>query len=122
MINFTVENEVVDQTLISFLKKRFKTTPLSLIYKLFRSKKIQVDGKSVRYYHHRLKAGERITIHDSSLQVSNPNFSSVPKKSQLNLSAVYEDQNLLIVRKEHGVSMPELDKIVQYYFYQQNSG
>src|SRR5206468_3316340 len=33
---------------------------------------------------------------------------------------IYEDQNIIIVLKEHGLSMPELDKVVQYYFYRQN--
>ena len=44
MLVFTIQKEEADQTIISFLKKRFKTTPLSLIYKLFRNKKIKVEA------------------------------------------------------------------------------
>src|SRR5688572_2261068 len=120
MINFTIQKEGADQTLISFLKKRFKTTPLSLIYKLFRTKKVKVNGKDIRYYHHRLKVGEEISIHDGSLKVSNPNITTKPEKSEINPKIIYEDQNIIVVLKEHGLSMPELDKTTQYYFYQQN--
>src|SRR3954470_8011744 len=120
MLTFTIQKEEADQTLVSFLKIRFKTTPLSLIYKLFRTKKIKVNGKDIRYYHHRLKAGEEISIHDHSLKVSNPNISTKPEKSEINPEIIYEDQNIIIVLKEHGLSMPELDKATRYFFYQQN--
>lgn len=120
MISFIIGKEETDQTIISFLKRRFKTTPLSLIYKLFRNKKIKINGESIRYYHHRLKVGEEINIYDNSLKVSNPNISWLPNKSKVNFEVIYEDKNILLVLKEHGISMPELDKAVKYYFYQQN--
>ena len=102
------------------MKTRFKTTPLSLIYKLFRTKKVKINGKDIRYYHHRLKAGEEISIHDHSLKISNPNISVNPEKSEINPEIIYEDQNIIIVLKGHGLSMPELDKATKYFFYQQN--
>ena len=68
MLNFTIQKEETDQTIISFLKKRFKTTPLSLIYKLFRTKKIKVAGEVIRYYHYRLKTGEEIVIDENFLK------------------------------------------------------
>src|SRR3954469_13062703 len=120
MLNFIIKEGEADQTLISFLKKRFKTTPLSLLYKLFRTKKVKVNGKDIRYYHHRLKLGEEIIIYDTSLIISKPNKIVAPKKSEINIEIVYEDKNILIVLKEHGIIMPELDKETQYYFYQQN--
>src|SRR5215204_57471 len=118
MPNFIIEKEAADQALISFLKKRFKTTPLTLIYKLFRTKKIKINGADVRYYHHRLKVGEEIIIYDNSLKVSQPNISPKPEKSEINPEIIYEDDNIIIVLKEHGLSMSELDKTVQYYVYQ----
>ncbi|CAG8657050.1 10260_t:CDS:1, partial [Ambispora gerdemannii] len=120
MPNFTIAKEEDNQTLISFLKKRFKTTPLKLIYKLFRTKKIKIDGEDVRYYHHRLKTGEEIIIYDNSLKISQSNISLKPENSEINPEIVYEDENIIIVVKEHNISMPELDKAVQYYFYQHN--
>jgi 23S rRNA pseudouridine955/2504/2580 synthase len=120
MLSFIIKEGESDQTLISFLKKGFKTTPLSLIYKLFRTKKVKVNGEDIRYYHHRLKLGEEIIIYDTSLIISKPNKIVAPKKSEINIEVIYEDKNVLIVLKEHGMIMPELDKEAQYYFYQQN--
>src|SRR6185369_11423340 len=117
MPNFTIAKEEDNQTLISFLKKRFKTTPLTLIYKLFRTKKIKINGEDVRYYHHRLKTGEEIIIYDNSLKVSQPNISLKPENLEIDPEIIYEDDNIIIVLKEHGLSMPELDKAVQYYVY-----
>lgn len=117
---FVIQQGEADQTLISFLKRRFKTTPLTLIYKLFRTKKIKVNGENIRYYHQRLKVGEEINIYDGSLKVAQPNILLKPENSELSPKIIYEDQNIIIVLKEHGYLMPELDKAVQHYFYQQN--
>ena len=94
MLSFIVQEEGGDQTLISFLKKRFKTTPLSLIYKLFRNKKVKVDGKNVRYYHYRLKSGEKIEIYDNYLE--KPNSTIYPlSQSKVYFEIAYEDKNIL---------------------------
>ncbi|CAG8470845.1 8147_t:CDS:2 [Racocetra fulgida] len=114
MIKFVIQKEETDQTIISFLKKRFKTTPLSLIYKLFRTKKIKIDGTNVRYYHHRLKEGEEVEIHDNYLQKTN--LAVYPlSQSKIYFEIIYEDQNILLVLKEHGITMPSLDNAVRYY-------
>ncbi|CAI2200107.1 655_t:CDS:2, partial [Funneliformis geosporum] len=111
--------EEVDQTLISFLKKRFRTTPLSLIYKLFRTKKVKIDGENVRYYHHRLKGGEKIEIHDNYLQLANQVIYPL-SRSKLYFEVVYEDQHILIALKEHGITMPSLDNAVRNYLSEKN--
>ena len=119
MLSFIIKETDSDQTLISFLKKRFRDTPLGLIYKLFRTKKVKVNEKDVRYYHHRLKKGEEIKIYDSNLkQSSQVSYSlSQPKTC---LEVVYEDNNILITLKEHGVTAPNLDNAVRYYLFQKN--
>src|SRR5277367_5254753 len=104
MLDFTISKEATEQTLISFLKKRLKTTPLSLIYKLFRTKKIQINGKSIRYYHHRLKKGEVINVYDASLKIHQPKFSP-PTPTAINLEIVYEDENILLVVKEPNIEV-----------------
>jgi len=119
MINFTIQKETTDQTIISFLKKRFRTTPLSLIYKLFRTKKIKVDGKNIRYYHHRLKMGEKIEIHDNYLQLSNSIIYPL-SRTKIYFEIIYEDKNILIVLKEHGITMPSLDNSVRNYLSEKN--
>jgi 23S rRNA pseudouridine955/2504/2580 synthase len=119
MLNFTIQKEESDQTLISFLKKRFKTTPLSLIYKLFRTKKIKVDGENVRYYHYRLKEGEKIEIHDNYLQQSDLTVYPL-SQSKIYFEIIYEDKNILIVLKEHGITMPSLDNAVRNYLLEKD--
>src|SRR3954464_13774251 len=114
MVNFTIQKTGADQTLISLLKKRFKTTPLSLIYKLFRNKKIKIDGENVRYYHHRLKGGEKIEIYDNYLQQSNSVIYPL-SQSKIYFEIIYEDKNILLALKEHGITMPSLDNAVRHY-------
>ncbi|CAG8684941.1 5333_t:CDS:2, partial [Racocetra fulgida] len=116
MLNFTIRQEESDQTLISFLKRRFKTTPLSLIYKLFSTKKIKVNGENIRYYHHRLKAGEQIVIHDNYLKTAVAKTTIFPlSQSKVYFEITYEDPNILIVVKEHGITMLNLDNDVRHY-------
>lgn len=64
MLNFSVSSDEDNQTVISFIKRRFKTTPISLIYKLFRTKKVQINQQNCRYYHYRLKGGDKVTVKD----------------------------------------------------------
>jgi len=119
MLNFIVQEGENDQTMISFLKRRFKTIPLSLIYKLFRTKKIKVDGKSIRYYHYRLKSGEKIEIYDNHLKKANSTIYPL-SQSKVYFEVIYEDKNVLIVFKEHGITMPSLDNSVRNYLFQKD--
>lgn len=120
MLNFVIKKEESDQTIISFLKKRFKTTPLSLIYKLFRNKKVKVDGRDIRYYHHRLKAGEKIDIFDNYLKQSSHTAIYPLSQDKTYFETIYEDDNIMIVLKEHGINMTSLDNAVRYCLAQKN--
>jgi 23S rRNA pseudouridine955/2504/2580 synthase len=114
--------EETGDTIISFLKKRCKETPLGLIYKLFRKKKVKIDGEIIRYYQYRLRRGENIEISDSDLRVSKKNIlEKGPNKSKINAEVIYEDENIALVLKPHGISMVELDKFMKRYFFDQNS-
>jgi len=104
-----------------FLKKRFKTTPPTLLYKLLRTKKIKVNGKNVRYYHHRLKKGEKIEIYDNYLKTTSASSVIYPlSHSRIYFQTIYEDKNILIALKEHGITMPSLDNAVRDYIFKQN--
>ena len=125
MLNFLVRPEEDNQTIISFIKRRFKTTPISLIYKLFRTKKIQINQQNCRYYHYRLKEDDKVTVKDKWLQTS-PLSNSLPLLPDLNINIIYEDQNILLVIKEHNQEIYKpndrncLDNQVQHYLYRQN--
>ena len=125
MLNFLISSEEDNQTIISFIKRRFKTAPISLIYKLFRIKKIQINQQNCRYYHYRLKEGDKVTIKDKWLQIS-PLSNPLPLFPDLSINIIYEDQNILLVIKEHNQEIYKpgdqncLDNQVQHYLYQQN--
>ena len=70
---FEINDLDKDQTIISFLKKRLKVIPLSLIYKFFRKNKVEVNDCIIIYYQHRLNKGDTIKIFDNYL--SKINFS-----------------------------------------------
>src|SRR5436305_15215436 len=102
MLSFVIQKGEAEQTLISFLKKRFKTTPRTLIYKLLRNKKIKVDGQNARYYHYRLKKGEKIEIYDNYLKTAPASSVIYPlSHSKVYFQTIYEDKNILIALKEH---------------------
>lgn len=125
MLNFIIQKEEADQTLISFLKRRLKSTPLNLIYKLFRTKKVTVAGENIRYYHYRLKIGEKVLISDPSLKISQPKI-VLPVKTEINWEITYEDENILIASKEHNIEIHSnknndcLNNAVRYHLYQKN--
>jgi len=125
VLSFLVSSEENNQTIISFLKRRFKDTPISLIYKLFRAKKVQVNQQNCRYYHYRLKKNDQIVIKDKWLQTSTKQ-NSLPLPSDLDINVIYEDENILLVLKEHNQEIYQknnpncLDNQVQHYIYQQN--
>jgi 23S rRNA pseudouridine955/2504/2580 synthase len=121
MIEFDIKTNSEEITVVSFLKKRFKKSPLSLIYKLFRKKKIEINGEEIRYYHRRLRIGEKLTVKDGKIEVYKvPEKNLTPRKSRLEFEVVFEDSNLLIVVKNHGITMPELDKTVRSYLFLKN--
>jgi len=125
VLSIFVSSEENDQTIISLMKRRFKSTPLSLIYKLLRTKKILVNNNHCRYYHHRLKSGDEINIDDEKIKSFDLGIDSFPVKPDLELKIVYEDKNLLIVVKDHNVEINKdnekncLDNQVKYHIYQQ---
>lgn len=121
MLSFIIQKGEAEQTLISFLKKRFKTTSRTLLYKLLRTQKIKVNGENVRYYHHRLKGGEKVEIYDNYLETAPASSVIYPlSHSKIYFQTIYEDQNILIALKEHGITMPSLDNAVREYIFKQN--
>jgi len=120
MINFFVSEEENKTTLISFIKKYLKKTPLSLIYKLFRKKKIKVNNQIKNYYHYRLKKNEKIEIFDNFLKIDKKKNEKISKEKNIFFEIIYEDDNIFIIIKEHNVDIEELNKSVNFHFYQKN--
>lgn len=111
-----------EQTLINYLKKVFKTLPLSQIYRLFRTKKIRVNGKQITDFKFRLTENDKIDIYESNLLV---NYKPEKLSKEPPIDLVYEDDNFLIVDKPHNLVVHQpygsnLDTMVRYYLQQKN--
>lgn len=124
MEKFIVSDNDVNQTIFKFIKKMFKTTSLSLIYKLFRNKKIKLNNQVVKDFKTTLKLNDEIIIFDSFLKSTSRN--NVIKPSNIKLEIAYEDDNILIVVKNHDVEMHSLqydclDWAVKNYLYNKNA-
>lgn len=124
---FFIEEE---QTAISFLKKVFSSSPLSLIYKLFRTKKVKLGDDYLRYYQYRLKKGDVLKIEDEKMKVNlEPKEArkTLNFKTEIDFKITYEDENVIIVIKDHNIethskSDPEFSLDNAVFHYLLNSG
>lgn len=117
MTTLIVATNDVDQTLINYLKKVFKALPLSQIYRLFRTKKIRVNNKTITDFKYRLQENDLIIIYESNLVI---NYQPAKITKQAAIDLFYEDDNFLIVNKDHNVVVHQpygscLDNMVKYY-------
>ncbi|WP_338975042.1 RluA family pseudouridine synthase [Spiroplasma endosymbiont of Tricholauxania praeusta] len=120
MTTLTITANDADQTLINYLKKVFKTLPLSKIYHLFRTKKIRVNNKTTTDFKYRLQENDLVVIYESNLVV-NYKPEKITKEAPIEL--FYEDDNFLIVNKDHNIVVHQpygscLDNMVKYYLQQ----
>ncbi|AGM26319.1 ribosomal large subunit pseudouridine synthase C [Spiroplasma syrphidicola EA-1] len=126
ILEVTVKSNDAGQTLFNFLKKMLPTTSLSVIYKLFRNKKIKVNNKSVKDRKYLLAVNDKILIFDKNIEiVYRPTVQTQVNNKNNTLKIVYEDENLLIVDKPHGVEMhstlhDSLDQSVRNYLINTN--
>ncbi|MBH8623327.1 MULTISPECIES: RluA family pseudouridine synthase [Spiroplasma] len=127
IITLTVKNNDVNQTIFNFMKKMFQTTSLSVLYKLFRNKKIKVNNKIMKERNYKLQLGDQILIFDKNLVITERKQQIAETDSASEkVAVVYEDQSILVVDKPHGVEMhstfhSSLDGMVQSYLMQKGA-
>lgn len=120
MIKLVVRKDDSNQTIINFLKKTFSDAPLSQIYHLFYKKKIKINDKKITNFKYLVQENDVIYLYDNKLivkiksEIINPN---------LKPEIIYQDQNIIVVVKEHGITIhnpsnQSLDNIVRYYLWQ----
>ncbi|KKW61195.1 RluA family pseudouridine synthase [Mycoplasma capricolum] len=117
MTKFVVNKNDQNQTLFKFLKKTFKTTPISVIYKWIRNKSIKINSKRVNDKNYLLKINDIVEVYDSNKPIIRDQFNYI---SNVNLDIVYEDSNILIVNKPNNLEMHSiynlcLDDMVKSY-------
>lgn len=101
MQQFIITANDAHQTIIKFIRKTFKGTSLSLLYKLFRTKKIKLNGTFINDFKIILKPDDVVIVFLKQPPPLQPTV--VAYESQIKLEIVYEDDQLLIVDKPHQV-------------------
>jgi 23S rRNA pseudouridine955/2504/2580 synthase len=117
MTKFTIKTNDANQSIFKFIKKSFKTTPLSVIYKWFRTGAIKVNGRKIKDQKLILTIDDAVEVYDQNKPQIRDQFKYVEKP---NLNVVYEDENILIVNKPANVEVHSpiniaLDDLVKSY-------
>ncbi|WP_338972532.1 RluA family pseudouridine synthase [Spiroplasma endosymbiont of Panorpa germanica] len=112
-----IQTNDVGQSLFKFIKKRYSTTPLSVIYKWFRTGKIKVNGKKIKDQKFILSLNDEVLVFDTNKITIRDTFKEADFSD---LKIVYEDDNILIADKPHNLEIHSpinisLDDIVKSY-------
>lgn len=104
MKEFLITKENANQRADKFIKKYLNEAPLSFIYKTFRKKDIKVNNKWIKE-NYILKEGDvlKVYISDEKIAEFNKPIDISEIKTKVNLDIVYEDDNILIVKKRKGI-------------------
>lgn len=101
MIKITIAENQEQQRLDRFLKKYFRSAPLSYIYKLIRTG-VKVNGKRAAE-DAKLLAGDEVIIYISPEEAESYGAAEKPKTAKRQFGIAYEDDNLLIAEKPFGL-------------------
>lgn len=101
MIKFTITENEENQRLDRFLKKYFKSAPLSYIYKLIR-KDVKINGKRAAI-ETILVLGDEVAIYISEDESDSYKEKKVLHPSKRQFRVAYEDINVIIVEKPFGL-------------------
>ena len=111
MKSFLITENDSNQRVDKFLQKAVPRLPKSLLYKSIRLKKIKLNGKRCEIST-RLAVGDTLTLYlnDEFFEpvTQDTAFFSAP----VQLEVVYEDENLLLVKKPAGLVVHESDEDV----------
>jgi 23S rRNA pseudouridine955/2504/2580 synthase len=109
MTTFTANKDDDGQTILKFLRKNFAKTPLSLIHKIIRTKKVTVNELRVKE-NHVLKNGDLINIWIDASNISNKTDkiqNMLDYKTSFEIVVAYEDEDILVVNKQSGITIHE---------------
>ncbi len=113
-----------NQTIFNFLKKviSFDKTKINL-YKLFRKKKIKLNNNVLKDYRYFIRENDVIDIYSNQVFLKKQRDKVL--KTKIKPKIVYEDENILIVDKEHGMLVhnlygESLDNIIKNFLIDKN--
>lgn len=101
MITITINDNDKNQRLDRFMRKYYKNAPLSYIYKLLRTG-VKVNGKKVAQ-NTVLALGDRLTLDISEEEQKKYLAGKSHPTAKVQFDIAYEDENILIVDKPHGL-------------------
>ncbi|MDK2809731.1 MAG: rRNA pseudouridine synthase [Petroclostridium sp.] len=104
MITITVPQDYHQKKLDRFLKDKFPNLPMSAIYKALRKKDIRINGVKINE-NILLQTGDQLTIYIKD-EILYGSFAGEDRsKGPIPIQIVYEDQHLLLVNKQPGISV-----------------
>lgn len=111
IFEYVVDSETEGMRIDRYLKKTFKSEPLSKIFQALRKGDVKVDGKKVKE-NYRLSLNERISVkylkaETTSNENKNNKKSKIEKKilDKYKKSVIFENEDFFIVNKEGNIPM-----------------
>lgn len=105
MIELTVSDDAAGQRLDKYVRKSLRDVPLSHVYKMFRTKKVRVNGARGKA-EQLLAAGDKVVIRgDEERLLARPEPApGAGGRLRVTFQVLYEDQDLLAVDKPAGLA------------------
>ena len=108
MITLTVSADAAGQRLDKYVRRALRDVPLSHVYKMFRTRKIRVNGARGKA-EQLLQAGDTIVIRGDEerlLEKASPAGAAAkaPRPEQVTFGVLHEDADLLVVDKPAGLA------------------
>ncbi|QCI18885.1 23S rRNA pseudouridine(955/2504/2580) synthase RluC [Buchnera aphidicola] len=100
-----INEDMINQRIDNFLKKKFKNTPKSMIYRIIRTGKVRINKKRIKP-NYKLKIGDYLKVPSIKVLIQEKKYFNVKnyEKNLLN-NILYEDDHLLIINKPSGIAV-----------------
>ncbi|HQR30565.1 MAG TPA: RluA family pseudouridine synthase [Anaeromyxobacteraceae bacterium] len=103
MIELTVSPDAAGQRLDKYVRRALRDVPLSHVYKMFRTRKVRVNGQRGKP-EQLLAAGDRIAIRGDEERLLAPATEPRPRAPRTTFRVLHEDEHLLVVDKPAGLA------------------
>lgn len=100
-----VNEDMTNQRIDNFLKKKFHSIPISMIYRIIRKGQVRINKKRIQP-NYKLKMGDNIKIPSIKILIEEKKHMYINdyEKHSLN-NILYEDNYLLIINKPSGIAV-----------------
>jgi len=119
MKKLVVKKNDADQRLDRFIRKVYKLTNLSLLFKIIRKGKIKLNGEVFTNIKYRVKENDVIEIDDSDTKLYKQHPPKIKYFKKIDINIIYENNDVLIIEKPNTISThgfeDSADKQVLFY-------